>query len=394
MRGTHFWPRSARVARTGQYSESSSRQSLASRRTLSIIESGFLVAAGNEAAFGGGVSAGSDWGGGLFDLTASTISGNHAASGGGIGAYYGEILARQSTISGNTADADGGGVYFYDPGYGINVTLTNVTVSGNTAGGEGGGILTQGEFSSLTLSHTIVSGNDAPVAPEISAAPTVPTWVNGYNVVGYDGDMRSVGLTLGVNDIVPAAGVLLEDVLAPLADNGGPTPTHALVPGSPALDTIPTSDANCLGTTDQRGVARPVGAGCDTGSYELEAEDFTFGASVTGFTPKKVFCSNRSTRDHREARGDSQTAWDCEALGLDVSPGDEVQTSAAGVVPAVSFLRGAVTGITPKSVFCENVTTGQKVEARTTSPTWDCKVLGLVVTGGDKVVTGASGTID
>ena len=62
--------------------------------------------------------------------------------------------------------------------------------------------------------------------------------------------------------------IFLDPLLGPLQDNGGPTFTHALLPGSPAIDHIPAE--NCEVTTDQRGVARPQGAACDIGAYELE----------------------------------------------------------------------------------------------------------------------------
>jgi hypothetical protein len=64
--------------------------------------------------------------------------------------------------------------------------------------------------------------------------------------------------------------------LAPMADNGGPTPTMRLQPGSPAIDQVPTSGAGCP-QTDQRGVARPGGAACDIGSYELAPPQATTG---------------------------------------------------------------------------------------------------------------------
>ena len=62
-------------------------------------------------------------------------------------------------------------------------------------------------------------------------------------------------------------------MLGPLQNNGGTTETHALLLGSPAIDHIPVADCTDLDgvpiTTDQRGVARPQGAGCDIGAYEL-----------------------------------------------------------------------------------------------------------------------------
>ena len=55
-------------------------------------------------------------------------------------------------------------------------------------------------------------------------------------------------------------------MLGPLADNGGPTQTHAVLPGSPAIDAIPAGD--CVVATDQRGIARPRDSGCDIGAFE------------------------------------------------------------------------------------------------------------------------------
>jgi len=83
----------------------------------------------------------------------------------------------------------------------------------------------------------------------------------------FNGDAGVVGFSYGGSDIVPGVGVTLGRILAPLTNNGGPTKTHALVRGSPAVDAIPSADPGCTGT-DQRGVARPRGAGCDMGAFE------------------------------------------------------------------------------------------------------------------------------
>jgi hypothetical protein len=72
------------------------------------------------------------------------------------------------------------------------------------------------------------------------------------------------GFSAGASDIVPAGAITT--ILAQLADNGGPTYTHALVPGSPAIDASP-HDADCP-SADQRGVSRPQGAQCDIGAFE------------------------------------------------------------------------------------------------------------------------------
>ena len=56
--------------------------------------------------------------------------------------------------------------------------------------------------------------------------------------------------------------------LGPLADNGGPTQTHALLPGSPAIDGVAFDAPNDCPAADQRGVPRPQGAACDMGAVE------------------------------------------------------------------------------------------------------------------------------
>jgi hypothetical protein len=84
---------------------------------------------------------------------------------------------------------------------------------------------------------------------------------NGYNI-------ESPGNTCGFDQtgdqVVPDA------MLGPLQDNGGPTETHALLPGSPAINQIP--EAECEVDTDQRGEPRPETGGtmCDVGAFEVQ----------------------------------------------------------------------------------------------------------------------------
>jgi hypothetical protein len=75
----------------------------------------------------------------------------------------------------------------------------------------------------------------------------------------------------GHNFTYPAAscpGTVADPLLEPLANNGGPTMTQALLPGSPLIDAVP-GGADCAGT-DQRGIVRPQGPACDSGAYEVE----------------------------------------------------------------------------------------------------------------------------
>jgi hypothetical protein len=92
---------------------------------------------------------------------------------------------------------------------------------------------------------------------------------------GCSGKVTSGDYNLGGSTALPCSFTGPHDqpninpLLAPLADNGGPTMTHALMPGSPAIDKGGTS-ANQCPTTDQRGIARPQGPACDVGAFELE----------------------------------------------------------------------------------------------------------------------------
>src|SRR5262249_6993811 len=103
----------------------------------------------------------------------------------------------------------------------------------------------------LIVTNTLIIGN----APGSNCSGTITN--NGHN-------LQWPGTSCG-NDLNSA-----DPLLGPLANNGGPTFTHALPPGSPALD---TGDAGACATApinnrDQRGRSRPQGAGCDIGAYE------------------------------------------------------------------------------------------------------------------------------
>jgi hypothetical protein len=122
-------------------------------------------------------------------------------------------------------------------------------------------------YGTLTLNRSLVSGTMAAHGREINSTATVTA--DNFNLFGANGDPRVVGFTPGLTDIVPARGVRVRKILERLKDNGGPTKTHALKPGSPALDVIPFTDPSCAGK-DQRGVNRPQGTGCDIGAVERE----------------------------------------------------------------------------------------------------------------------------
>jgi hypothetical protein len=221
-------------------------------------------------------------------ITNSTISDNTAnSSGGGVANYHGNVAITNSTISDNTANSSGGGVYnawgyngYY--GGGGSVTITNSTISGNRAN-RGGGIFNT-QSAALTLNNSLIFGNQAPVAPEIENRGIVTaTNFNLFGALNHAGDS---GFVPGPTDIVLEPNVSVAQILGPLKNNGGPTQTHALVAGSPAIDAGNPNgcqdNSGALLQTDQRGFPRNVDgnsdgtARCDIGAVEFNNRDFPF----------------------------------------------------------------------------------------------------------------------
>src|SRR5262249_2494104 len=167
-------------------------------------------------------------------------------------------------LSGNTAGFDGGGIS--NSG---RLALHYSTLSGNAAHSGAGGLLAGGRF--VTIQSSILAGNTVEVGtgPDCVVFAGVGVSSQGYNLVG-----EHTGCPLqAAGDRTVAPADVFTQVLGPLQDNGGPTLTHALLPGSPALDAIPEGINGCGtdSTQDQRGVPRPQGTGGDIGAYEAEA---------------------------------------------------------------------------------------------------------------------------
>ncbi|MEZ4709847.1 MAG: family 16 glycosylhydrolase [Caldilineaceae bacterium] len=225
--------------------------------------------------------------GSSLHLIDSTVANNSSGwAGGGIYAFFNtSVLIERSTISGNTAQDVGGGLRTLG-----NVSIQNSTLSGNVATNWHGGaaFVTDGVMN--ILNSTIV-GNSGPadaagglfVGTFTTAAASlnltnsvVANNTNGDCFAGFFG-AGAVALTSGGHNVAGDASCNLsatgdqpntDPLLGPLTDNGGPTLTHALLPGSPAID---AADNGACPATDQRGVARPQGAGCDIGAYEAES---------------------------------------------------------------------------------------------------------------------------
>jgi CSLREA domain-containing protein len=195
----------------------------------------------------------------IVTVSNSLIANNTVPSkGGGVFASGGtepaDLSISNSTVSGNRA-ATGGGIL---SSTGSTIRLNNVTVTENTGTGIGneGGV--------LVLGNTIVSGNRN---SDGSAGDCSGSLVSaGFNLIETEDGCSGVSGEVALDKVQVSAG------LAPLADNGGITRTHALLEGSPAIDagspSAPgTGGASCE-ATDQRGISRPQGNTCDIGAYE------------------------------------------------------------------------------------------------------------------------------
>jgi hypothetical protein len=191
----------------------------------------------------GGAGGLSSQGGKLW-MFGCTISNNSVdtdpVSGGGGIAAGGEIELINCTVSGNHHSLRGGGIYIY--GLTSTLKLKYVTITGNSSG-DGGGISTT-EISSLSASHTIIAGNSAESnSPDLAAT----LYSEGYNLIeSTDGATITGDLTGNILDTDP--------MLFSLTSNGGPTKTHALQTGSPAIDAGKPGPGI---PNDQRGIQRP-----------------------------------------------------------------------------------------------------------------------------------------
>ncbi len=221
--------------------------------------------------------------GGSVTIQNSTFSGNHANNdrGGAIFLYSGTLTMSDSTMTGNTA-ANGGAIYFYNVNnsfitnstlsgnsaaskggalfmYSTNVTLSNSTLSGNSSGGDGPAVYLYGSL--LTLNSTIVANST-----DLASAPKGDIWDETGGTV--DSTNSLIGNTAGFVFNVDVNNIKnVNPMLGPLASNGGPTQTMALLAGSPAID----KGSNPLALAfDQRGAGFPrvTGTQTDIGAFE------------------------------------------------------------------------------------------------------------------------------
>lgn len=205
-------------------------------RDNTVVIDGLTITGGSENN-GAGIYTEGD-----LTLRNSTITGNTGRNGAGLFHRRGFLLLENVTVSGNRASNDGGGLDLRD-----DARLVHVTVASNSAD-QGGGL--RSRDNSVTLVNTIVADNASNSGGQIRGNITAL----GVNVVE--------GGCSGCRLLLDRTG---DPSLLPLALNGGNSRTHALAPGSIAVD----AGGVTFGLpTDQRGVGRPVGLGYDIGAYE------------------------------------------------------------------------------------------------------------------------------
>jgi len=196
---------------------------------------------GNSADGGGGIVTS----GITTNITNSTFFGNSAADGGGVYANQGTTNINNSTFSNNSAQR-GGGINVYS---GI-LNINNSTFSANIATNIGGGIYRFGSYNILNLKSSLVANN----SPQNCSSTIID---QGYNLEYTTGGGAN---TCGFTNNAVSADPLLDP--AGLQNNGGPTKTIALQPGSPAI-----GKGSCFPpNTDQRGLYRK--SPCDIGAFE------------------------------------------------------------------------------------------------------------------------------
>ena len=261
--------------------------------TLAVVNSSI---SGNTATYAGGGIYNS---GGALIIESSTIDGNTTGTsrdGGGIYNFEGTLTINHSTISNNISSDSGGGISVTD----CTTTIENSAIVGNSSIHNGGGVENWSKWHTLTIRNCTFSGNSAALgggldnadgtvnienctfanntanlatamnqaAGTVSAKNSIFANTCGGTIVSQGYNL--VGLETGCPYDGTGDKTTSNPKLSPLADNGGPTQTYALLYSSPAVDAIPSGVNGCGTdyTTDQRGFARPVGGSCDIGAYE------------------------------------------------------------------------------------------------------------------------------
>jgi hypothetical protein len=302
-------------------------------------------------------------GGTGMTIESSTFDGNSTyQNGGAIYHQNGALTITGSTFSNNTTRGQGGALWLLQASP---TSISNSTFTGNSAtgiapnngsSGLGGAILINAN-NSVTISHTTIADNHADwvgggitggmgsstttLRGTIVARNTASNGGNPWNIAHncstqlLDGNLQfpTHANPGDPNDPNCTAVVAIGDpLLAPLADNGGPTQTRALPPGSPARNRVTTGCPPP--STDQRGVARPQGSACDAGAYEAAPVVGAASLSVsegTGGSASAVFNVTLSEANTLPVTVSYATANGTAVAGSDYTSTSGVLTFAAGV---------------------------------------------------------------
>ena len=365
-----------------------------------VFISGITISGGNAPGGSGGGIANE----GTLTISGSTISGNSAVIGGGIHNREGILTVSDSTISGNSAGFGGGVFSDTNLSSAQKTTITNSTISGNSATNQGGGVH---NFAGLSvIEHSTITKNTAPggqgsgvasfgvidtrtevLSSIISANQgTDVDFVDedfnsfdskGYNLIG-DGNA-----TAAFNETGDQSGVG-DPKLGALADNGGPTLTHALLAISPARDTIPQGTNGC-GTTfteDQRGVGRPQGSACDIGAFELTTITLNSTEDTTANDGKCTLREAITSANTDTASG--AAAGECAAGS--VSSSDVIDIGVTGMVNLTGALPNLSSNLQIKGPGADQLTvrrtTGSDYRIFTVAGGSEVSISGITISGG------------
>ncbi|MEN1679867.1 MAG: right-handed parallel beta-helix repeat-containing protein [Planctomycetota bacterium] len=314
------------------------------------VAAGYVAGATNQND-GAGIHSAGD-----LSLSHMTLRENHAydngAMGGGVFAYAGRLFVENSTFRGNSSRSGGGaaiwgynstgaeisGSTFYEneSNYGggggltiqgnasgdASIRVMNSTLSANDADYYGGGVLLANNDTAVIINTTIVDNTATNVA-KAGVALTGAAAADLRNTVvadNYWGTQIRNGVGYTPSNFVQLVGEAYRDpMLSELGDYGGPTLTHAVLPGSPLIDAGDDAIASQFAGDQRRGSTtsskRIVGGGADIGSFEagslpVESSDSVEVTSVTAGDPFLVF----------DSEDDGQTApWvDTNAAGQSV----------------------------------------------------------------------------
>ncbi len=267
----------ASIAEPGGVPEGAGVESSSGALTIADSAVSANTAIGGSVAEGGGIVALNT----TTVINGATVSGNVASEigastigeAGGILQSKGSLSLLNSTITANSATgefSEAGGLQARE----TSAVITNSTIVANVVSGakSAGGNVQAREKATVRPQNTIIAAGTGTTGPNCSVEPESAIQSQGHNL----DSLNDCSFT-AAGDLVNA-----DPLIAPLGINGGPTQTMALASSSPAID---AADGAACPPTDQRGVLRPAGTGCDIGAFELATPRATSGlASEVGLS--------------------------------------------------------------------------------------------------------------